>query len=96
MEVNVAMLLLCRYVDYVGYCKERPLTTQTTPPQVVVYLFHNLLGPPLSFPTVSEPSLDGGLRGLCPLSPLEFGGSEKGTERDLFMYFCYFLLVECE
>ena len=67
MEVNVAMLLLCRYVDYVGYCKKRPLTTQTTPPQVVVYLFHDL---------------DWDLHFLFLLlqSPRYMGGSEKGTK----------------
>ena len=84
MEVNVAMLLLCRYVDYVGYCKKRPLTTQTTPPQVVVYLFHDLLGPPLSFPTVSEPSLDGGLRGLCPPPPWNLG-DQKREQKETFL-----------
>ena len=91
MEVNVAMLLLCRYVDYVGYCKERPLTTQTTPPQVVVYLFHDLLGPPLSFPTVSEPSLDGGIRGLCPPPP-GIWGIRKGNRKRLIyamINYCY-------
>ena len=90
MEVNVAMLLLCRYVDYVGYCKKRPLTTQTTPPQVVVYLFHDLLGPPLSFPTVSEPSLDGGLRGLCPPPPWNWGIRKGNRKRLIYVFLLFF------